>query len=245
MSKFENWLLNEEKGNISKIDIFDFDSTLVFMPEASIGKATIERYNVLRRSLGEEEIPSVGQGKYWQQPETLLPPIVPDPAPISMLNHEVAKEFYASSRDPKRLTVVMTGRGPKLEEHVRRILSDYGMHPDRLYLMPEPGRTVDHKKKHLKSLLDEFKHVREIEMWDDRGPARAVLMGNPNENHVKEFKKFFQRLSEQRCFGDRTYELKYKVNEVPPHESTTLGLMQKHPKFGKNPDLKRSKKKHL
>lgn len=124
----------------------------------------------------------------------------------------------------------MTGRPPRLGQHVKRILDDFKMQPDRLYLMPEKGKTVDNKVQHIANLLDEFPHVQEIEMWDDRGPIKAKLTGDPEENHCKAFKQFLNTCKELREKEDSAWTLKFKVNQIPPRDDEAVFELEKrHP----------------
>ena len=202
---FKNWFINEEthKHNINKIDIFDFDDTLIYSPSPEQAKKILAKYNAKN---GEHVSMNFDHASYWINPKSLDAPIVPKPTPFLMLNHKISVDFYNSQRDPRRLTVVMTGRTKNFHPHMK---------PDRLYLMTGDKHTVDAKIEHIAKLLDEFPHVQEIEMWDDRGPTRAKLMGEPTENHIAEFKKFLNICKIKRQRRDATWGLKIKVNEVP------------------------------
>ena len=230
---FELWLeKHESKGkHIAKIDIFDFDDTIFKAPTKRQAQNGIARYNSKYIALPDVDMIS-NHSNYWMHPCSLEPPVVPSPCPFHMLNHQVAQEFNRSSRDPKRLTVVMTGRPPTLRKQVERILGDFKMKPDRLLLMPRTGKTADAKVKHLQDMLDELPHVMDVEMWDDRGPKKAKLMGKEGENHVKIFKDFLEKVHGKRQAEDLAWLLKYKVNEIDPRDDIVDELMAMHPDFG-------------
>lgn len=235
---FKNFVVNEEthKHNINKIDIFDFDDTLIYPPNATKAKDILARYNIRAQSESKEEVPMNWDDDhaYWYTEQSLMPPVVPNPCPCALLNQSVARHFYASARDPKKLTVLMTGRPPRLEEQVQRILDDFKLQPDRFYLMSEEEATLDSKVQHIAHLLDEFPHIQEIEMWDDRGAAKAKLTGDPKENHCKEFKRYFKKCKELREQEDNAWTLKFKVNEIPPRDNEAVfELKKRHPDYAK------------
>ncbi len=230
--KFELWLAEHEckNGHKNKIDIFDFDDTLFNAPTKEQAKCSIHRHNT---ELGLKGLPGIEliskHSDYWNHPMSLEPPVVPLPCPHRLLNQPVAREFYTSSRDPKRLTIIMTGRPPHLKQQVTRILDDFKMKPERLHLMPKSGYTIDNKIDSIQELLDELPHIMDIEMWDDRGPQKAKLTGDPYENHIKIFKDFLKSVHDSRQDKDKTHSLKFKVNEIDPRDEIIPELMQKHP----------------
>ena len=236
---FKDWFITEEthKHNIKKIDIFDFDDTLVYSPCPNQAKKILAKHNA---KTGEKVKINFDPNSYWENPKSLEPPIVPKPTPFIMLNHKVSVDYFNSQRDPQRLTVVMTGRSKPLRPQVKRILDDFNMHPDRLYLMSNEKPTVDSKIEQIAQLLDEFPHVQEIEIWDDKGPTRAKLIGNPMDNHLAEFKKFLNICKIKRERRDSAWGLKIKVNEVPLRDKeAAMELAHQHPDFGKSPSEKK------
>jgi hypothetical protein len=232
---FRKYFLTEEvrKENITKLDIFDFDDTLVYVPGEIKAARTIARYNSRAHEQGKKEL-KLGTGYYWYSPQSLQPPIIPDPTPCAMLNQKVAQEFYASQRDPSRLAVILTGRPPELKSHVQRIFDDFKLKPDRFYLMPKGHQTMRHKVEHIAKLLDKFPNVVEVEIWDDKGPKHAKLVGNPDDNHIADFRRFLNICKVKRARRDSNWELKIKVNEVPPRDNEAIELLkQQHPDYGK------------
>lgn len=234
--KFELWLSENERsnGHKNKIDIFDFDDTLFHAPTKEQARCVMNRHNA---ELGLHELPGMElisrYANYWSHPMSLEPPVVPSPCPHRLLNQPIAREFYKSSRDPKRLTIIMTGRPPHLKQQLTRILDDFKMKPERLHMMPMAGYTIDNKLDHLRNLLDELPHIMDVEMWDDRGPKKAKLTGDPLENHIKIFKDFLQSIHDERQNKDKTHSLKFKVNEILPRDEIIPELMRKHPDHGK------------
>lgn len=235
---FKDWLMTENNNShIKKIDIFDFDDTLFKSPSEAQFKATMDAYNTWAGLNGKEQLPAI-TGKYWHHPMSLSHPIVPEPTPIKMAMADTLPHFFASARDPQILTVVMTGRPHNFKPHVERILKDLSLKPDRLYTMDAAGKTHEKKIAKLKELIDEFPHVEDLEMWDDRGPKKAQLTGDPLENHIKLFRDFFTNIHEKRQKKHSAYKLKFKLNEIPPRDDLVEELKKKHPKYGKKKDKK-------
>jgi len=196
---FAEWVKSPKK-----LYIFDFDYTLFNPPDKADAKYILNR-----------EV----SNSYWSEEYSLEPPLVPVPAPIKMLNHEIAREFFNAKKDHNNLIIVLTGRPEKLNKQVKRILDDYKIHPDKLYLCTMTN-TVLNKINIISDLLDEHTDVEEVHMFDDRGPKKAKLTEDPTENHIKEFKEFFKILNIFRR-ASNSPEIKIKINEVlalPPRE---------------------------
>lgn len=216
--RFREWMIVEESnGHINKIDIFDFDDTLVLVPSPEEATLLLNKYNIWADANNKPKAKR-WTGLYWDHPLSLKPPIFMDPAPTSMLNKDVASKFYESKRDKKRHTVILTGRSNTLKPELTRVLKDLNIMPDELIMVDPVGDTVELKIKAIEGLLKKFPHVTEIEMWEDRGAGKAKIMQNPKENHVKEFKDFLAKENNARQKKDRAYFLKFKVNEIPVRE---------------------------
>jgi len=223
---FKDWLVQEEthKNNIIKVDVFDFDDTLVFTPSAKKAKDILHKHNVKAAIEGTDMIRPLDGHCFYYAYQSLEPPLVPEPCPCSMLNQGVAQQFYASAGDPRRMTVILTGRPPHLEKHIRRILGDFKMEPNRLVTVPVTSSTLPKKIEVIARLLDEFPSTEEVEMWDDRGPLKAKLYNKPEENHISEFRKFLTTFNSYR--GEKP--IKFKINEVPPRDVTASQLFQQY-----------------
>jgi len=238
---FRRYFVTEEtrKENIVKIDIFDFDDTLVYTPTEDKAARIIARYNHKAQDQGKRQFKLKEDEYYWYNPQSLEPPVVPKPTPCAMLNQKVAQEFYASQRDPSCLTVLLTGRPPELRKHIQRVLDDFKLKPDRFYLMLKGHQVMRKKVDRIAKLLDEFPQIEEIALWDDKGPDRAKLIGNPDENHIADFRRFLNICKAKRERRDPNWKLKIKVNEVPPRDEESVKLLlQQNPDYG-NAEKKR------
>jgi len=220
---FRDWLLAEEthKDHIKKIDVFDFDDTLVRTPTPEQAAELLKKHNIQAALDGKECMRPIDGHCYWYSYQSLQPPILPQPCPCKLLNQGIAQSFYGSARDPQKLTVILTGRPPHLEKHVQRILDDFKLKPNRLKMVPVASSTLPKKLEIIADLFDEFPHVGDFEMWDDRGPLKSQLADDPNENHIAEFRKFLSLLN-----NVRKVPFKFKVNEVPPPTEFSAKLLR-------------------
>ena len=196
-----------------KLEIFDFDGTLVFTPLDS--EENIKLYEdttglpwkITKRmayDLTIEHGRPIGPRRgWWGRPETLQPPLVPDPCPESLLNKPVFERWKESKENPDVLTILMTGRHQGLRDCVFRILDqlnilDVQYTPEApkgkqyreadskavVYLMGQDGpKGGNSRKPHetfpwkmwvIEQFLDLHKS-KEVEMWEDR------------DSHVKMF----------------------------------------------------------
>jgi hypothetical protein len=116
------------------LKVFDFDHTLVNTPTntpenvAKYESATGIPWLVdkeLAAQLTEKLQRPIGVRKGWfGRPETLEPPLVPDPAPPELFIPKICKLFLESKLLPNTITIVLTGRHLGLKRHVLRILDD-------------------------------------------------------------------------------------------------------------------------
>lgn len=193
-----------KKGLIvpNKIDIFDFDGTLFRNPMDTkenrefYEKKTGEPWIIdkqLSRELSKKLGRHVGMRRGWYgRKETLMPPLVPDPAPAEMFIKKICDRFQESVRDEHTYTFIMTGRHRGLSNQVMRICGDGGLVPVRrkgeyvdnlskevqFYFLgdkgpakmdsPIPSSTFPWKVWILESMLEYYPEVDTIEIWEDR-----------------------------------------------------------------------------
>lgn len=141
-----------EKLGITKIDVFDFDGTLINTPLPDDGKETYKEKT-------GKEWPHKG---WWSKEESLDMNIFDMP-----IIDSVIKAHQKEHGRPDTLMVMMTGRLPHLSNEVEKILKSKGLLFDK-HIYNMGGATIDSKIKSLEKLLVEFPNVVDIEMWDDR-----------------------------------------------------------------------------
>lgn len=119
-----------------RLAVFDFDNTLFRSPTPEEGKSKYEKLTgmpwFIDKKISWELTKKLGRfipmrKGYWGRPETLEPPLVPDPAPSEMFIHEVCAEFLKSKKEMGVETLILTGRHLGLKNHVLRIADDGGL----------------------------------------------------------------------------------------------------------------------
>ena len=138
----------------TKLDVFDFDSTLINTPmESDETKQMWADYH------GEDEWPYLS---WWTRKESLDMDVYEFP-----VNPEIIQAYKKSKSEPNTLTIMLTGRTKVLEPQVRAILDSYGLIFDG-YFFKEGGVTDHSKMQHMANMLDKHPTINGIEMWDDR-----------------------------------------------------------------------------
>lgn len=181
----------------TRLAIFDFDDTLVHTPTPEEGrpnyeKATGKPWVINNRNDAKQHgFPdNFRRSGWWGRKETLHPPIF-DTTP-DRLNQEVAKMFHNFRNDPQTYVVVMTGRQANMEERVKEILKQYGIHADEYYFRgqknlvqdpkyPRAGDTFDYKVFTIAEKLMS-PEIETVEIFDDR------------EEHIPKFVEFGRNL---------------------------------------------------
>ncbi len=117
-----------------KLDIFDFDGTLAFTPENTPENVQkYEKYFGIPWLVNKEQSVHLSQKLgvhvpirrgWWGREETLMPPLVPNPAPKELFNQKIVDRFLDSKKDKETTTLILTGRHFKLKNQILRILSD-------------------------------------------------------------------------------------------------------------------------
>lgn len=122
---------------IKKLDCFDFDGTLFKNPlDTPENRKIYERAKGMPWLINKDE--SVRLTKrfkrfipmrrgWYGRPETLEPPLVPDPAPADMFIQPICEALHRSKADPEILTLLMTGRHGGIKHQVLRIAEDGGL----------------------------------------------------------------------------------------------------------------------
>lgn len=133
-----------------ELHIFDFDGTIFHSPldtpknrerfELFTGTPWLvdkEASRALTKKLGHFVPMRKG---WWGRKETLMPPLVPFPAPPEWFDEDVCEEFVQSKENPEALTVILTGRHASLRQLVVRILDD-----GHLIEVTKPNKVKDRK----------------------------------------------------------------------------------------------------
>ena len=93
------------------------------------------------------------------------------------------------------MTIMLTGRRPKLAEPVKAILDSHGLDFDA-YLFNYGKETSDNKKEQMNNILAKAPSIRVVEMWDDR------------DEHIPVFQAWGDNLVKQGRLDD------FKINHV-------------------------------
>ena len=206
-----------------KLDVFDFDGTLFRNPlDTAENRQFFEQKTGLpwiinkdmSRELTRKHKKYIGVRKGWYgRPETLMPPLVPMPAPTDMFIKETVEAFHKSKADKDSLTLLMTGRHAGIQAQVLRIADDGGLFKIERSLSKEgqlfcknvdpdvtclfmgengprpkgnkPTETLPWKMWILEQFTKVYPEIDTIEIWEDR------------EEHVKEFQELHGVLVEQ------------------------------------------------
>ena len=209
-----------------KLDIFDFDGTLVRTPvntpenikkyEKATGIPWIIDKN-LARELSNKHGKHIGMRRGWfGRAETLEPPLVPDPCPRSLGITEVIDQFHESKRNKNTRTLIVTGRHAGLKSQVLRICGDLGLISVR--------RKKSEKEKLFVENLD--KDVTLYCLGDD-GPGKCkTTPTKPNETFpwkmwlIEMFAEYYPELEEIEIWEDRQEHFLNFQTQIPekiPH----------------------------
>ena len=161
-------LLKESYNLINKISIFDFDGTLMKTPHPEEGKKQWEEFT-------GKEYPHIG---WWSKPESLDDSVF-DIQPIE----STVEDYLKEKSNPETLVIMLTGRLPHQAEQVEELLLLHNVSFDE-YHYKGNGDTLTSKINTIKSLLNRFPNVTEIEMWEDREPHAIEFKQWGEENGV-------------------------------------------------------------
>jgi YD repeat-containing protein len=215
--KIKKKLLKEQKENITKISIFDFDGTLMDTPHPEEGKREWEEFT-------GKKYPHIG---WWGKPESLDDAVF-DIQPIESTVSDYKKEMS----NPNTLVIMLTGRLPHQSEQIEELLALHNINFDE-YHYKSNGDTLTSKINTIKSLLHRYPNVTEIEMWEDREPhvlsfeqwgednninLNVNLVGNRSSNPINENiepeEKYVNKLS---SLLKPPYFYNLKITETPGH----------------------------
>jgi len=153
-------LLKEQTEDINKISIFDFDGTLMKTPDSTEGKKQWEEFY-------GKDYPHKG---WWGKPESLDDAVF-DIQPIESTVSDYKKEID----NPNTFVIMLTGRIPHQSSQIEELLALHNIY-FKEYHYKSDGDTLTSKLNTIKSLLNRFPQVKEIEMWEDR-EAHVIAFG--------------------------------------------------------------------
>lgn len=145
-------LLKEQTEDINKISIFDFDGTLMKTPDSIEGKKQWEEFY-------GKDYPHKG---WWGKPESLDDAVF-DIQPIESTVSDYKKEID----NPNTFVIMLTGRIPHQSSQIEELLALHNIY-FKEYHYKSDGDTLTSKLNTIKSLLNRFPQVKDIEMWEDR-----------------------------------------------------------------------------
>lgn len=170
----------ESAEGITKLSVFDFDGTLVDTPLPEFGKPKW-------KEVTGEDWPHIG---WWSKPESLDLDVFEHPTIPSVIS-----AYKTERATDTTMTIMLTGRRPKLAEPVKAILDSHGLSFDA-YLFNYGKETSDNKKEQMENILAKAPSIRVIEMWDDR------------DEHIQVFQSWGDALVKSGRLDD------FKINHV-------------------------------
>lgn len=175
-------------GKIKKLRIFDFDGTLIDTPTKEIGSITYKEKK-------GQEWPYQG---WWGRLESLDMELFDMPIVPSV------KEAYDIERAKEdTMTIMLTGRPPKLRHLVKAILDKFDFKFDS-YNYNGGGPTDVSKIKTITEILDRHKSIVDVKMWDDR------------TEHIKIFQDWGRQLLKSGRL--ESFEIEHVILENPHHK---------------------------
>lgn len=145
-----------------KLNIWDFDGTLFRSPGREEGEIAYQAHT------GQ---PWPYQG-WWGRPETLQPPILPEPIPKDLLIQKVFDAYNMARADDNVWNVLLTGRPIRLRRRVREICDYFQIYFDEEYYkgmrgIPSAEDTFDYKAGIIKTRLL-HNELECVSIWEDR-----------------------------------------------------------------------------
>ncbi|TPX33039.1 hypothetical protein SmJEL517_g03976 [Synchytrium microbalum] len=228
------------RSNMTKLKIFDFDSTLFRSPLPNPNLWSPELSGLLISDLG-----------WFTDPRTLGSPGIPEEPDMSWFDPDVVKDALLAIQEPQTtLTVLLTGRRRSLYG-TRVVDTCLNLKPDALpfdiFFFKEPHdteearirypNTIHFKLNVLSRLLQAFPTIKHVEFYEDRPKHVEIfereLMSIQSESRISsydihfvqqapELEKFLEPKFEQYLVKDLVAKHNARINSVA--QSPTTGL---------------------
>jgi hypothetical protein len=143
--------------NYTELHVYDFDGTL----------------------FGSPVKPADWTGGWWGKSLSLELPFVPETPSRDWYNDSVVASAKISQSRPEVLSVLMTGRIPKLAGRVKQILEFAGLSFSEYHFCNTNG-TEAFKKAMMQKILEDNPSIKRVCVWEDR--------------HTEEYKVFLDSL---------------------------------------------------
>lgn len=142
-----------------KLVIYDFDWTLMRSP-----------------------FPPAGVLRWWDQPRSLEPPVLPKRPGKEWWICEVVSEMKNDQKRKDTVTAVVTGRrGRHIRGRVGDLLKQQRLRPDYLRFHDDvrgpnyPGAILAHKVRTMDKILSRHPSISELEVWEDKETQLVVF----------------------------------------------------------------------
>ena len=137
----------------TKLSVFDFDGTLFKSPDK----------------------PPSYSGNWWISKDSLNPPYVPKIPDDSYWNMDIVLKAKQEINQPNTFCVLFTGRVDQFfEDRVKELLKQKKLNFKIIKLNTFGGDTAEFKITEINSILNKFKKIKNIELWDDE-PEKIEL----------------------------------------------------------------------
>lgn len=149
----------DDIDNKTKLEVFDFDGTLVNTPTP-----TEDNKDIWKNKTGKN-----WEGGWFGNKDSLNMDVFDMPVIPSVIS-----DYNKSDADPSILKVMLTGRIKKMDKYVRAVLDSKGLKFDD-YLYNEGGDTEKEKIRHMEAILKYNPNIREVIIHDDRDPHIPIF----------------------------------------------------------------------
>jgi hypothetical protein len=185
-----------------KLNVFDFDGTLVATHEADTGKLLYEQLTGgpwtienTPTAIEHGHDPKFRRTGWWGRIETLTPPLIPRPVPTEFRIDSVYHDYLKAKADPEARNVLVTGRHSKIDFLVSEVLKELGIEFEECYfkggypLVKHPNYPKDNETPKFKvhAIVDHLitQEIKRVEVWEDREDI-VELFNTAMKERIKE-----------------------------------------------------------